>query len=279
MHTYVRLARRSAIGVLLAVGLIGCDFGPKFTAKATRTTTKDSTTAKIDAKTTTGSIDVSGGSTRTNTTIIAELTCGGKTQQEADERLAKSTLDATTEPDGTILIRVSFPAPRQNGDSVAVQATVPNLTGAMLRTNTGSISVSHANGPIDAKTNTGSIKISGCSGEVLARGNTGKIAVSTHTGQIDAATDTGSVSIELTDQSAGTVTGETDTGSVSLSVGPAFNGIITTHTGFGSVKLSGDSSRITRSDLQKHDGVVTIGSGGEKSSLRTDTGSIDINVR
>ncbi|MDP6890068.1 MAG: hypothetical protein QF471_01955 [Phycisphaerales bacterium] len=279
MRNYVRLARRSVIGVLFAVGLLGCDFGPKFTAKATRATTKDSTTAKIDAKTTTGSIAVSGASTRSNTTIIAEFTCGGQTQQEADERLAKSTLDVTSEPDGTIVIRASFPTPRQNGDGVAAQVTVPILTGATLRTNTGSISVSHADGSIDARTNTGNIKISGCSGEVLARGDTGRIVVSTHTGRVDAATDTGSVAIELTDQSAGTVTGETDTGSVSLSVGPAFNGIITTHTGIGSVKLSGDSSRITRSDLQKHDGVVTIGSGGEESSLHTDTGSIDINVR
>ena len=66
---------------------------------------------------------------------------------------------------------------------------------------------------------------------------------------------------------------------MSLSVGPDFHGVISMDTDLGSINRTDEHSRIAACDLQKRSGTITIGSGGEQSSLRTDVGSITITVR
>jgi DUF4097 and DUF4098 domain-containing protein YvlB len=265
--------------LLIAATVFGCQFGPKFTATATKALRDTGTTFSIDAVTNTGSITVQGDEAASGTTVTARFVCGGKSDQEAQQRAHETTLDVTKLGDGTLRVRATFPKPHMSGDSAAFDITVPMLSGAIVRSDTGRISVTNVRGAVDARTDTGRISISKCTGSALARGDTGRIAVTSHSGPVDAKTNTGSVTIELTDQSTAAISGTTDTGSVSLSVGPAFHGVISADTDLGSINLTDEHARISARELQKRSGTITIGSGGERSSLRTDVGSITINVR
>jgi len=136
------------LGLLIAATLLGCSFGPKFTATATKAVRDTGTTFSIDAVTNTGSITVQGDEAASGTTVTARFVCGGKTDQEAQQRVHDTTLDVKKLDDGTLSVRATFPKPHMSGDRVSFDITVPALSGAIVRTDTGSISVTNALGAI-----------------------------------------------------------------------------------------------------------------------------------
>jgi hypothetical protein len=303
------------IGIGLALCLGGCAFSPRFTATNSRAFSAPPVAARVDALIDTGSITLGCAADGTTTAIDAQFTCGGLTQEEADQRLTQADLEVVTVEGDTVRIRALFPKPHRNGDKVSLTITLPTLTGALLRTDTGTISISDAGGPvdvmtdtgsvtvercagslvartdtggitvtshggaIDAETDTGRITIEGCEGALRAHADTGRITVTGHTGAVEAQIDTGSVRIELTDRSDAPVSIKTDTGGASLSVGKAFNGVIEAQVDTGRVRVEGDEARISAQDMGRHHGSVTVGDGGERSTIVTDTGSIELRVR
>jgi hypothetical protein len=209
------------------------------------------------------------------------------------ERLAQVKVHAVRGSDGTLSIEAEFPSEHKNGDAVAFEVTIPDVSGVTIATSNGQIDIAglkgpatlessnakivveHHDGPVNAETSNGAIELSHITGAIAAETSNARVKISDAKSKVNADSSNGSISVSLTPDNPGPVKLDTSNASIDLDVGSGFKGTLVADTSNGSVtaKVSGAAKVTNSKDHLK----VEFGP-GEKSVLDTSNGSITVSA-
>ncbi|MEM9372265.1 MAG: DUF4097 family beta strand repeat-containing protein [Planctomycetota bacterium] len=210
------------------------------------------------------------------------------------ERLAFARLIADRTGDGTLDVRVEWPAPgRQNNEGATIRVYLPDADGLEVRTSNGSITTEglagHANlsssngrisvidhrGDVIAGSSNGSVRAHGVEGPVDIKTSNGAVVVEHALAPVRVETSNGSIAIETADSNPGPVRARTSNGRVDLDLGTGFE---------GTLKISTSNAKINVRDVQharliessKNYVELSVGDGDGVSSVRTSNGSVRV---
>jgi putative adhesin len=227
--------------------------------------------------------------------IIADIKAGGKTQEEADERLRLTKLYLERLDDQTLYVHVDWPEPRRNHDGCNLEIILPEANGVLARTGNGAISVSGATGKADLDTSNGAVTLSQHGGDATIHTSNGRVtcvevagrcSVSTSNGKIElrdmgdtvvAVTSNGAVSLDLQEGAGSDFEISTSNGAIHATVPSEWAGRIDASTSNGSIDILG-TARIEKHS--KRHVTLHLGEDGRvTSSLRTSNGRITVDVK
>lgn len=282
--------------VALAVALLsGCNTLFR-TTRTVEQSTAHAANAPLKVDVRNGAIEVIGDATAQDVHIVAQLTAGGLSQQEADSRSAETQLSIIRDTSGTLTVTVIFPGGYRNGDLANLTVRVPDVSRVDATTGNGAVSISNLDGDMIAKTGNGRITLAGVNGKAALNTSNGRITVENHTGDITATTSNGA--IELTDI-AGRATARTSNGAITVkidanhpgpidlqthngritaTVGNAFAGQIDLSTSNGTITVEAADGAIASKDIKRRSGKVEMTRAGEASRLKTSNGGITLKV-
>jgi hypothetical protein len=288
-----------AVAALTALPLTACSFSNDWEYRAevdlTRTT-EHVPESGIHVDTKNGRIEVVADPQRSDVQIEAHLKCKGRNQEEADQRLAATTVSITRDADQRLVVKPVFPDLHRGGDGASFVIKVPDANGLQLDTSNGSVTVSALSGELvidtsngaiqvtdhdgDARVDTsnGSVTVTNLSGSLWADTSNGKIALTNVGGPVDADTSNGSIKLVLAGDQTGPIKLDTSNGSITVDVGPSFAGSVSFDTSNGSIHVSDVTGRISSSSLSRNKGRITVGEGGQPSRLDTSNGSIHFRI-
>ena len=272
---------------------VGFNMGPR--TKVTRSINVPHQPGAINVTGRNGSITFKVDASQSDVTISAELTAGGSTQKEADERAQASAVEVTHGENGTMSISAAFPAPQHERDAARFVIVVPSVDGVTLTTSNGAVTLTGSSGTAEITTRNGAIVVKDHTGDATVRtsnGNitasdvtgsatlvtsNGRITMSGITGSIDATTSNGRIVADAV-ESAGPVNLTSTNGSLSITLGPNFEGPISAVTTNGRITFADNAKRATSVDSQSRRLHAQIGTGGAPSTFRTSNSSVTITI-
>ena len=276
--------RRSSLILLLPVLLAGC------TATNVHERTEEQV---VPAPPAAVRVDVENGSvsltvTRAlDATVRAVWSTSDSDRTTAEVRLMQASLGIDTES-GTLEIKPVAP----EGVSVSLMITVPDTSGVIINTVSGSIDVNGASGGALLLAGSGSIRCVDQDGTVSARTDSGSIQVINATDAVEVITRNGNIrvteamayvraktnngNIELTAQAdrSPPLFGQADNGSVTATVGPAFVGEVTLTAPNGRTSVEDPQGRLRVNATDGDVRHLVIGDSEEASSLSSMNGSV-----
>lgn len=289
-----------AVCALLAIGPpAGCSFSSHNWIRAQRTTnltTDHIAGSALEVRTHNGRVEVVAAPERTDVSIVARLYARGSTMQEAEERLAATTLRVSRNDDGTLVIQPVFPEPHRGGDGATIMIEVPDVNGVTIDTSNGSVHTYGLTGILLVDTSNGSVEVIDHDGDATIDTSNGSITVNDHVGSlhldtsngsvrihnvdgpVHADTSNGSIEVTLHDEQHGPLNLDTSNGSITVRVGAGFTGVVSLDTSNGSVTVRDHLGRITSRTISKNRGRIVVGAGGEPSRLDTSNGRIRFTI-
>ena len=243
-----------------------------------------------------GSVHITGGSADDLIKIEARITCAGKSQQEADERLAQTTIDISRDADRTLVIKPLFPGEARSNDGASFTIHVPAATGVTVKTSNGSVGLRHlagtaiidtSNGSVGITEHAGAATIETSNGNVTIAGLTGGLTVETSNGSVEARevggpvqirSSNGSIRVAQNADGPGPIDLRTSNGSVKAALGSHFTGRIAMNTSNGTLRIFDRSGRVTASSVDGNDGSITVGSAASESRIATSNGRIELEI-
>lgn len=232
--------------------------------------------APLVVKTRNGRVEISADPSMTGISIEAKIACGGKSQEEADERIALASVVAIRNPDQTLLITPDFPGGYQNGDRASIFITVPSSSSVEIYTSNGRVIAHDLEGPITIDTSNGSIELVNHNGPAFLDTSNGRVNVTNQKGDLEIDTSNGSIFISLAPGENGPVVAESSNGSITVHVGKNFSSRVALDTSNGKISVKNHLGIITSYNVYKNHGELVIGEGVSKSRLDTYNGSITI---
>lgn len=148
---------------------------------------------------------------------------------------------------------------------------------ASVHTSGGSITLSKIEGSVDAKTSGGTISVDGVDGNLQARTSGGSLRLTNINGNLKARTSGGSIHAELLKQIDEPAELRTSGGSITLEIPANLKADIDASTSGGRVMT--DIPLTIQGTLSKGRIQGTMNGGGERISLRTSGGNIEIRER
>jgi len=288
-----------AVAAFAALPLTACSFGNEWEYRSevdlTRTT-DHVPESSIFVDTTNGRIEVVTDPQRTDVLIEAHVRCKGRNQQEADQRLAATTLSITRDVNQQLVVKPVFPDSHRGGDGASFRIRIPDANGVNLDTSNGSVVATGLSGDLVIDTSNGAIKVTdhdgdahidtsngtvtvtNLSGSLWADTSNGRIALNNVGGPVDADTSNGSIKLVLAGDQSGPIKLDTSNGSITVDVGRAFAGAVRFDTSNGSIHVTDVTGRISSSSLSRNKGRITVGDGGQASRLDTSNGSIHFRI-
>lgn len=287
-----------SLSVLVMMSLSGCIAGlPTFTAEETR----DQYTAFIpgsiiEIKTTNGWVEVIAAPDREDIHVHAEVTAGGGTVEQAEQRLADMVLNIARDTSRTLSIAADFPTPGNMRDRVNLTIRVPGEAELRIESTNGSVRVNEMSGQLTVKstngrvtieehhgaasvtTTNGRIRLEQHRGDVTARSTNGRVVLVDHDGSAEVRTTNGRITASLTPNQPGPLQLQTVNGRIEATVGPAFAGELTMQSSNGSLSVSDTTGAVQTQDIQRRSGTVVFTNDGEPSKLRTRNGRISLTV-
>jgi hypothetical protein len=250
--------------------------------------------APIEIRSSNGRVEVIATPDRADVSIDATLRCVGKTQAEADERVAAASLDVARDPDGTLRVRPVFPARpgRQGGDGASITVRLPDGHGADLRTSNGTVQVAGLSGALVIDTSNGTVLVddhdgsaridtsnarvvvTNQRGELHLKTSNGRVEVRGHEGPAVIDTSNASVTVELVGTQAAPIRIDTSNGSITFRAGSAFVGTLAVDTSNGGISITDPAGRVRSYRLDDGEGEIVVGEGGPRSRLDTSNASI-----
>lgn len=281
---------------LAAATLAGCGVLTQYKAKGTQTTTvahaADTPLAVISRN---GSIEITGDSSRSDILIHATITCAGIDQNDADQRLAQTTITAAPDAQGLFTIAPSFPRGEQGGDGASLVITMPAAaSGLTIKTSNGNVyvadmagtlSITSSNGTVTVKQHDGDVTLVSSNGRVNASDITGSFKSTTSNGgcdltsvagELSVTTSNGAVTIALDEDQNGPVDARTSNGSIKVTVSRTFTGTFNCRTSNGRIALQGTGSTVDQSNVDKNTGTLRLGEGQAVHTLTTSNGNITV---
>lgn len=273
--------RRSMVWLLLVL-FGGCGF-PAFQAKATRNTTvKNDGPVNLVIDTSNGAVTVVCEPGLEEIQVQADLECRGKSLQEAEDRVQQAELVVDTSESGQLKLSTKFPAPSVGGDSGSITVKAPSVDSVRVVTSNGSVSVdgqmAAINGAVDLKTSNGRVSLTRVSGDVVAASSNGSIIATDVGGRLNLKSSNGKIEANLLEGQKGPVNIATSNGSVVLSLPSDFQGQVVGKTSNGSMRVDDPNKVVTKSNIDKQGGVISVGAGEDASTITTSNGSIEIKV-
>ena len=284
------------LGLLLVASLGACSIDVGQTARSEVTTLTQSiqhvSHTPVEIRTRNGSVDIAADQSLNAVSIEAKIVCGGKTQAEAEERVAQASLTVIRQADQTLLITPSFPGGPQNGDSASIWVKLPDARGVVIHTSngrvsssglTGEIVIDTSNGTVELadhhgtatiETSNGSVIVTHLQGDLEADTSNGRIEVIDLAGSANLDTSNGSVFVSLAPGQTGPIIAESSNGPITVKVGPAFVGTVTMDTSNGPIIVDDPAGVITSSRINKSEGTLVVGEGGAASRLDTSNAAI-----
>jgi hypothetical protein len=289
----------------------------EFRADTSRTLTAEHIPGSaLVVDTTNGSIEVIAEPDRSDVSIKAHLHCRGTTQDEADQRLAATTVSVARAGNRTLIVKPIFADKRGGGDGASFSIRIPDADGVRLDTSNGSvvaralagslvidtsngsirvtdhdgtanvdtsngaITLTTVGGAVDADTTNGAITLTTVGGPVDADTTNGAITLTNVGGPVDADTSNGAIRLTLADNQGGPLKLDTSNGSIMVQVGPAFVGTVRFDTSHGSIHVEDQAGRISSSSVNRNKGrgSVSVGDGGPASRLDTSHGAIHFTI-
>ena len=229
--------------------------------------------------------------------MTAKVQASGETTKEAESRLKQVKINITESSSGDVSITANWPSPRRSGDSADFSIRVPELKGFNGQTSNHRVTVTGAEGPVTIKTSNDDVSLVGCkqtatintsNGDIQVKDHTGDVTAGTSNGDVDLGnlmgaasveTSNGRVTINLNEESSAPVEVTTSNGNINLTCGSGWNGVIKAQTQNGKINLTGADGRISNQSISESSGRLTVGSGGETSSLTTSNDGISITIK
>lgn len=229
--------------------------------------------------------------------VTAEITAGGLTREDADDRLQKTLLIVTRDTNRTLTIDTEFPTPSSNGDNADLTIRIPaasqlrvntvngtitveGMHAAMtLTTTNGRVNVVDSQGDAGVTTVNGRIEFEKHHGKVTAHSTNGRITLTELTGSADVNTVNGRVTVTLTDEAVGPLTLRTTNGRIEAQLGKGFAGEVEARTGNGSVSVADEAGILVSQFTERRFSKLTFANEGPASSLRTGNGSITVSTQ
>jgi hypothetical protein len=288
-----------AVAAVTALPLTACSFSNDWEYRSEvdlTQTTGHIPGSSIFVDTKNGRIEVVADPQRTDVLIEAHVKCKGRNQEEANQRLAATTLSITRDVDQQLVVRPVFPDSHRGGDGASFTVKVPDANGVHLDTSNGSvvatmlsgdlvidtsngaIRVTDHDGDAHIDTSNGAVTVTNLSGSLWADTSNGKISLNNVGGPVDADTSNGAIKLVLAGDQSGPIKLDTSNGSITVDVGPAFTGAVRFDTSNGSIHVTDVTGRISSSSLSRNKGRITVGEGGQPSILDTSNGSIHFRI-
>lgn len=236
-----------------------------------------------------GSVAATGGDTMADEVRIEATIYSNDT-----ERLAFATLRADRMGDGTLDVRVEWPAPgRQNNEGATIRIYLPEARGVDVRTSNGAIHAEYLGGQANLVSSNGKITIVGHRGAVYANSSNGAIRAEAVEGPVDlqtsngsvvvehglgpilVETSNGSVSVQTADGNPGPVRVRTSNGRVDLDLGQGFDGVLKLGTSNAKINVR-DVQQARLVESSKNYVELRIGESTEVSAVKTSNGSIRV---
>jgi DUF4097 and DUF4098 domain-containing protein YvlB len=250
----------------------------------------------VEVRTYNGSVKVIAAPDQDEVTVEARLRCRGKTAEEAEERLAATTLTVERRADGTLQIEPVFPGGHRSGDGASVNVRIPDADGVSIHTSNGGVTSSGLSGKVVIDTSNGGVRLSDhdgdawidtsnggvvvehVAGSLILDTSNGSVKLEDVTGPVRADTSNGSLTVTLSPDASGPMHLDTSNGSITARVGQGFAGEVRLSTSNGSIKVDDHSGRVTSQTLTRSSGRVVIGGGGESSVIDTSNGRITLTI-
>ena len=233
------------------------------------------------------------GSVHVNKQDGSQVTIKADLVSQWQERLDQAQVLATRQPDGALLIEVSFPGGARSSEGSSFEIGIPAASGldleshngglaiaglsgrAKLSTSNGGIDVTDHRGPVQAHTSNGHIVLRAVAGDAAAETTNGHVEITGITGAANARTSNGTVHVALADASPGPVTVQTSNGGVDLTLGKSFVGQLDMATSNGGVHFKSPPT-VRYVSVEGHSAHLTIGHSEAVSRIRTTNGSIHV---
>ncbi len=260
----------------------GCSFS-RFQASVTRNSTVSFTQPiELFVETRNGAVNVICEPELSEVQIEAKLTCRGKSQKEADDRLAKSEVVIDSESSSQLKISSRFPEGGYGSDSASVTIKTPALDLVDVKTSNGSVTIdaskSAVNGSAKVLTSNGQVQVQRVSGNVNVTSTNSSIAITDVGGKVDGKTSNGSASVKLMSGQQGPINVKTSNASVELELPSEFSGLVKLDTSNSSISIDDPNKVITKNEVRKTEGSITVGNGDSVSEVKTSNGSIKVKI-
>lgn len=252
---------RLFVAVSLSLYLYGCGvlIGPAASEERTQTVAHVPD-AGLDVDTANGAVEVMADPTRTDVTILARITAGGSTDEEAKNRLRRVTVKANRrEKDKVLVVGVEFPEGRRGNDGCSFVITMPGATGVTVRTSNGAIKVAKVGGPVKAHSSNGSV------------------IVDQVRGPVDVETSNGSIDYQAVPGKGSAFALKTSNGSITATIPAVAEGTIDARTSNGAVTVGGAGAgqQVTGGRTAK---TIRLTPAGPASTVHTSNGNITITL-
>jgi hypothetical protein len=283
--------------LVFCVLMHACNIGYKQAQAPMHATAELKAGASVSVESRNGKVQIIGDDSVSEVQVNATIRCSGKTQQEADARLAKASLDVAYDTSGMLTIRPVFPDGPLNNDGASITVRLPTAQGVNVKTSNGPVTVCKLAGQLNIQTSNGRVSVNDHDGPAVINTSnspvevqqlSGSLTVDTSNGRVDAINVGGPVTIDTSnspirlalraDQS-GPLKLDTSNSSVAVSVGQAFTGSVKFDTSNGRVTVKDPAKRIRTQQLGKKDGNIVVGDGGANSVIDTSNGGIEFEIK
>lgn len=244
-----------------------------------------------------GSVEVIADESAEQVEVTATIRCSGDTQDAADARVAKASLDVAYATSGQLTIKPVFPGGAQNNDGANIIVRLPSGNGATIKTSNGGVTVSKLggelnvqtsnarvwvldhNGPAVINTSNGGVEVQRLAGSLKVDTSNAKVEATDIGGPVTIDTSNGPIRLALRLDQAGPLKLDTSNNSITATVGPAFTGDVQFSTSNGRLTVKDSASRIRNQLLAKDKGSISVGEGGANSVVDTSNGSITFEIK
>jgi hypothetical protein len=274
-----------SLGLLLAGCGVRGTFGGAINATEERHLTAPHVPGSaLDVHTSVGSVDIAADPSLKEVKVIAKVSAFGDTDEEAKARLQDIKVKLNRRDDGVLEIGIES---SKEGQSIrgtcSFVISIPNVTGAKVRTGNGSVTLKGLGGAADVHTDVGAVSVREQGGNVTVQTGNGSVHVIKAAGDVQATTSVGKVTVE---EAAGAAKAKSGNGSLEITkVGGAVEatssvgsvtirdaaGPVTASTGNGSIVVANVKGAVT---AKSSVGQVTLDQVSGKAEGLTGNGSI-----
>lgn len=236
----------------------------------------------------------------TEVRIEASITCGGSSEEIAQQRVEVAEILAKYKDETGLTIEPVFPDKLLSGDSASITVITPAANGIQARSSNGpvtvegvddsftaelvvqtsnaSVTVSHHQGPAKIDTTNGPVQVADIDGGVIVDTSNSSVTANSVTGKLQIESSNGPVRIQLRGDQSGPIIADTSNSPVSVTLGDGFQGKIVVDTSNARVRLEDPSDRVTENKLEKKSGFIVVGNDTNVSHLDTSNAPIKVTL-
>lgn len=241
-----------------------------------------------------GHVTIAGDPNLTDVVIEAAITAGGRSTNDANDRLSRTRLGISRDTAGKLTITPTFPTPNRSHDGASITVHIPHASTVKIVTSNGSVTAHGLNAPLTATasngrinvydwighanltTSNGRVTIAGLTGNLTVRTSNGRVQVDDLGGSADVQTSNGRIAVTLRPDQPGPLNLHSSNGSITAHVGPAFIGTMSLRTSNSSLTIDDAASIIAIQNVDRRSAQLTFTNDGPASLLRTSNGRIAV---